>query len=918
MQASYAYQYDVYLSYGDRDKKEVHTLADRLAQQGLRVFLDRDLKPGTKWPEALQAALERSRTAAVFFGPTGLGRWQSEEVAALGSLSQSRPVIPVLLPGAEESRLPRLLSDRKWVDFRGGLDDEKAFQDLLRGIQEPDPQVSLAVEAPPPLFDRLSPRARNAVLRADRFRLSRRRARVHMEHLLVGLFDEGDEPVRQAFENAKIDRPRLLEILRKTKKMNLPSPDKPYEPSTATALPPLSGHTEEALNAAQDLADAAGSPTIGSGDLLAGLLSVTQCEVVTTFTEAGLLPPAVPSGAVVPPPEELPEAPPEVSIRIASAGDQPVDKDTLGFEPYVEAVAEFLVNEETRPPLTLSIEGEWGSGKSSFMLQLEKALGARAEPFRSWLRSLPGRLRTAWKGEGAHRWTRLRRELRTPCCLTVRFNAWRHDKEDALWAAFASEFLRRIAHQRFFLRRWLGHLRLFFVRFRWKNGWLEVVRAVAVWGFLIALGIAIPVAAYSTVWTFNLTSWIEKLGTAEDTVKWLVGFGGAGAYIAGFISLFLKAKEVVGNPLEINLRKYLQSPDYDGHVTFVESFHEDFRRIVDAYAGDRKVYVFIDDLDRCEVPKAADLMQALNLLITDDPRLIFLIGMDREKVAAGLAVKYEKLLPYLMPDGVDEKGKIDPRIGLDYGYSFIEKFVQLPFRVPSPKPENLRSFLSTLAGATPRENPPAPALEVRESPSPQPAEPELPVGEPEELPPDQPDHQPEVAETRERLAMLTLKLRGDSPEVEEAALIGAPALENNPRRLKQFVNLFRLRAYIADQIGAFANVTFPQLAKFVAISLAWPGLLTDLAEKNDLLPALQKVALGRQEEPGWAETRPEGRWFRLPALLALLKSGCDVHRDIPLPPDPYNLAHADLDLLLRISPKVVRTQPPTPGPAVPA
>ena len=258
---------------------------------GLRVFLDRNLTPGTEWPEALQAALERSRTVAVFLGAAGLGRGQTEEIAALSISSQGQAVIPILLPGADVTQLPRFLSDRKWVDFRTGLDDEKAFQDLLRGLQEPDPHASLPSQAPPPLFDRLSPRARNAVLRADQFGDSRNRSRIHMEHLLVGLFDEGDEPVRQAFENAKIDRPRLVEILRKTGKMNLPSSDKPYEPSTATALPPLSGHTEEALNAAQALADTAGSPSIESAHLLQGLLSVTECEVVTTFTEAGLQPP---------------------------------------------------------------------------------------------------------------------------------------------------------------------------------------------------------------------------------------------------------------------------------------------------------------------------------------------------------------------------------------------------------------------------------------------------------------------------------------------------------------------------------------------------------------------------------------------------------------------------------------------------
>jgi hypothetical protein len=36
---------------------------------------------------------------------------------------------------------------------------------------------------------------------------------------------------------------------------------------------------------------------------------------------------------------------------------------------------------------------------------------------------------------------------------------------------------------------------------------------------------------------------------------------------------------------------------------------------VKTYAEGSRVYVFVDDLDRCEVPKAAELMQALNLLI---------------------------------------------------------------------------------------------------------------------------------------------------------------------------------------------------------------------------------------------------------------------------------------------------------------
>jgi hypothetical protein len=38
--------------------------------------------------------------------------------------------------------------------------------------------------------------------------------------------------------------------------------------------------------------------------------------------------------------------------------DQPSVKDTLGFEPYVEALTEFLIDKQTSPPLTVSIEGD--------------------------------------------------------------------------------------------------------------------------------------------------------------------------------------------------------------------------------------------------------------------------------------------------------------------------------------------------------------------------------------------------------------------------------------------------------------------------------------------------------------------------------------------------------------------------------
>jgi hypothetical protein len=184
--------------------------------------------------------------------------------------------------------------------------------------------------------------------------------------------------------------------------------------------------------------------------------------------------------------------------------------------------------------------------------------------------------------------------------------------------------------------------------------------------------------------------------------------------VAGCLAVALfflsKLREFVGNPFAFDLRRYVESPDYEGNIAFVEQFHEDFQKIVDTYAGGETVYVFIDDLDRCDVPKAADLMQAINLMISGGAsQLVFIIGMAREKVAAGLAVKNEKLLPYLAyrppaaaaptKEGADPAAKPAPQpsdsvaFGLEYGYNFIEKFIQIPFSVPQPAQMGVRTLL---------------------------------------------------------------------------------------------------------------------------------------------------------------------------------------------------------------------------------
>ncbi|WP_229391787.1 P-loop NTPase fold protein [Methanosarcina sp. DH2] len=59
--------------------------------------------------------------------------------------------------------------------------------------------------------------------------------------------------------------------------------------------------------------------------------------------------------------------------------DVSTEEDSLGFRPYVEAIIEFLTADGTRPPITLSIEGQWGCGKSPFMRQLQREINKKIE-----------------------------------------------------------------------------------------------------------------------------------------------------------------------------------------------------------------------------------------------------------------------------------------------------------------------------------------------------------------------------------------------------------------------------------------------------------------------------------------------------------------------------------------------------------
>jgi hypothetical protein len=143
--------YDAFLSYHWRDHTVVESIARRLQDQGVTVFLDRwYLVPGRPWPQALEDVLHDCRAVVVFLGPNSMGPWQQREInLALDRQARnpSFPVIPVLLPNADPAL--GFLGLNTWVDLRAGLEEPLSLAVLTAAVRGeppgPELQEQLAV-----------------------------------------------------------------------------------------------------------------------------------------------------------------------------------------------------------------------------------------------------------------------------------------------------------------------------------------------------------------------------------------------------------------------------------------------------------------------------------------------------------------------------------------------------------------------------------------------------------------------------------------------------------------------------------------------------------------------------------------------------------------------------------------------------
>ena len=161
-------------------------------------------------------------------------------------------------------------------------------------------------------------------------------------------------------------------------------------------------------------------------------------------------------------PAEESRTEPQTGPSTHVARDRWTVNDSLRYFPYAYAIYRFLVDEQTKPPLAISIQAPWGGGKTSLMRMIQHQLdpdavdsferpgneGLKKAKVKDVLRELDQQ-QDAGAGDGT-----TSRAPQLPSLkggaerrVTVWFNAWKYESTSQVWAGLADSIVRQVGNR---------------------------------------------------------------------------------------------------------------------------------------------------------------------------------------------------------------------------------------------------------------------------------------------------------------------------------------------------------------------------------------------------------------------------------------------------------------------------------------
>ncbi|QPJ61353.1 MAG: hypothetical protein G3M70_05395 [Candidatus Nitronauta litoralis] len=333
--------------------------------------------------------------------------------------------------------------------------------------------------------------------------------------------------------------------------------------------------------------------------------------------------------------------------------DKPSKVDSLHRQHYVKALAALITHPKTEIPLTLGIYGPWGSGKSSFMLQL--------------------------------------REMISPKIQCVEFNPWRYDDPSSLWFGLISQIALALDRQFSFKDR----VRLLLISE--PSGNADILkkmrtRAMAgakkvhnwVTGTLAFFGLTQPdtltVPLNKIAELSGVTDVLKSMGLIEGAITPESLLMGLGALTLLFAWSFVKLKHIWKHPflsqVEANRISTGTGKAEFRQLTFdeLDLIRKMFKKAIqDKKENPARIAIFLDDLDRCSPDRVVEVLEAVHLCLEGLP-FVTVLGMDSRVVSHAVASRYEFMLE-------DTATAIEKEA---YGQYFLQKIVHIPFQLPPP------------------------------------------------------------------------------------------------------------------------------------------------------------------------------------------------------------------------------------------
>lgn len=256
----------------------------------------------------------------------------------------------------------------------------------------------------------------------------------------------------------------------------------------------------------------------------------------------------------------------------------------------------------------------------------------------------------------------------------------------------------------------------------------------------------------------------------------------------------------------------------------IEEFRKSFDKLLEA-AGIEQLVVLIDDLDRCLPDTAIETLEAIRLFVFT-ARTAFVVAADEAMIEYAVRKHF--------PDLPDTTG---PR---DYARNYLEKLIQVPFRIPALGETETRIYVTLLlAGAEVGEADEGYAELIKAA--------RLKLKRPWESAP------LDAATIKNALGKKADKAHNALMLSDQIGPILASGAMGNPRQIKRFLNTLLLRQKTADSRGFGEDIKLPVLAKLMLAERFLPSLFEQIATVAVTHPQGRCLDLAELEKSGVAD-----------------------------------------------------------------